>query len=89
VTEAVQPRPVPGPPRSGRGPSGPGPSVPSGPNAGPDAGTVPDAGPDSATVGDAGLPFADLADRPVADHVAVYEAEHERLQRELSTVDQL
>jgi hypothetical protein len=67
--------------------------VPSGPNAGPDAGpdagTVPDAGPDSATVGDAGLPFADLADRPVADHVAVYEAEHERLQRELSTVDQL
>ena len=50
---------------------------------------VPDAGPDSATVSDAGLPFADLTDRPVADHVAVYEAEHERLQRELSTVDQL
>ena len=34
-------------------------------------------------------PFADLADRPVADHVGVYEAEHERLQRELSTIDQL
>ena len=34
-------------------------------------------------------PFADLAARPVADHVAVYEAEHERLQRELSTIDQL
>jgi len=34
-------------------------------------------------------PFAGLADRPVAEHVAVYEAEHERLQRELSTIDQL
>ena len=36
-----------------------------------------------------GTPFADLVARPVADHVAVYEAEHERLQRELSTIDQL
>jgi hypothetical protein len=36
-----------------------------------------------------GSPFAGLADLPVADHVAVYEAEHERLQRELSTIDQL
>ena len=34
-------------------------------------------------------PFAGLAARPVAEHVAVYEAEHERLQRELSTIDQL
>jgi hypothetical protein len=34
-------------------------------------------------------PFAALADRPVADHVTVYEAELERLQRELSTIDQL
>ena len=33
--------------------------------------------------------FADLAERPVAEHVAVYEAEHDRLQRELSTIDQL
>ncbi len=33
--------------------------------------------------------FATLADRPVAEHVAVYEAEHDRLQRELSTIDQL
>jgi hypothetical protein len=36
-----------------------------------------------------GARFADLAGRPVAEHVAVYEAEHERLQRELSTIDQL
>ena len=34
-------------------------------------------------------PFDGLDDRPVAEHVAVYEAEHERLQRELSTIDQL
>ena len=34
-------------------------------------------------------PFAGLADRPVAEHVAVYEAELDRLQRELSTIDQL
>ena len=33
--------------------------------------------------------FAGLADRPVTEHVAVYEAEHDRLQRELSTIDQL
>jgi hypothetical protein len=36
-----------------------------------------------------GSRFAELAERPVAEHVAVYEAEHERLQRELSTIDQL
>ena len=34
-------------------------------------------------------PFALLADRPVAEHVAVFEAEHDRLRRELSTIDQL
>ena len=33
--------------------------------------------------------FADLEERPVAEHVAVFEAEHDRLQRELSTIDQL
>jgi hypothetical protein len=33
--------------------------------------------------------FAGLADRPVAEHVAVFEAEHDRLRRELSTIDQL
>jgi hypothetical protein len=34
-------------------------------------------------------PFAELDERPVAEHVAVYEAEHSRLQRELGTIDQL
>jgi hypothetical protein len=34
-------------------------------------------------------PFADLDEQPVAEHVAVFEAEHSRLQRELGTIDQL
>ena len=33
--------------------------------------------------------FADLGERPVAEHVAVFEAEHDRLQGELGTIDQL
>jgi hypothetical protein len=41
---------------------------------------------DSATGDDR---FADLDDQPVAEHVAVFETEHSRLQRELGTIDQL
>jgi hypothetical protein len=33
--------------------------------------------------------FEDLGQRPVSEHVAVFEAEHARLQRELGTIDQL
>lgn len=33
--------------------------------------------------------FEDLGQRPVAEHVAVFETEHARLQRELGTIDQL
>jgi hypothetical protein len=33
--------------------------------------------------------FQDLAQRPVPEHVAVFEAEHARLQRELATIDEL
>ena len=36
-----------------------------------------------------GEPFADLEHRPVAEHVAVFETEHARLQQELSSIDQL
>ena len=36
-----------------------------------------------------GHSFEDLAQRPVSEHVAVFENEHERLQRELGTIDQL
>ena len=34
-------------------------------------------------------PFAALAERPIAEHVAVFETEHARLERELGTIDQL
>jgi hypothetical protein len=33
--------------------------------------------------------FGDLEQRPVAEHVGVFEAEHARLQRELGTIDQV
>jgi hypothetical protein len=33
--------------------------------------------------------FTDLAERPVAEHVAAFEAEHARLERELGTIDRL
>ena len=49
-------------------------AAPEAPPAGPEAG---------------GERFADLAQRPVAEHVAVFEDEHGRLQRELGTIDQL
>ncbi|WP_138757291.1 hypothetical protein [Modestobacter altitudinis] len=72
-------RPVPGPPRPVPGPPRPA-AAPAAPAPAGPAGTVP-------------VPpaerFAALAERPVADHVAVFEAEHDRLQRELSTIDQL
>jgi hypothetical protein len=38
---------------------------------------------------DGGARFAELDRRPVTEHVAVFEAEHARLQRELGTIDQL
>ncbi|MGY1696649.1 hypothetical protein ACI780_17250 [Geodermatophilus sp. SYSU D00814] len=43
------------------------------------------AGPGSATA----AALAGLDQRPVAEHVAVFEAEHDRLRRELATIDQL
>ena len=43
------------------------------------------AAPDSSPPAD----FTDLDERPVAEHVAAFEAEHERLERELGTIDRL
>jgi hypothetical protein len=86
VTDPAQPRPVPGPPRLLPGPlTRPAPDAGAPESRAPESRAPEASGP--AAVGVA--PFADLASRPVADHVAVYEAEHERLQRELSTIDQL
>jgi hypothetical protein len=56
---------------------GPGPAAPSG------------AGPADPGPAEEHPSFAELAQRPVAEHVAVFEAEHARLQRELGTIDSL
>jgi hypothetical protein len=69
----------PTPPRPVPGPPRPGP----GPESAGDPGPSADTGPESQQ------PFEDLDERPVAEHVAVFEAEHSRLQRELGTIDQL
>jgi hypothetical protein len=76
MTEPSPTGPVPGPPRPVPGPS---------PRQGPPS-QVP-APPAEAGAGEDR--FADLDARPVAEHVAVFEAEHSRLQRELGTIDQL
>ena len=47
------------------------------------------AGDDPAAPTDAEGRFDDLDQRPVSEHVAVFEAEQDRLQRELGTIDQL
>jgi hypothetical protein len=79
MTEPSPPRPVPGPPRPGPGPVPAERSVP--------------APQETRQQGDAeaggGDPFADLAARPVGEHVDVFEAEHARLERELGTIDRL
>ena len=83
MSQPDQPRPVPGPsvlrPSVVR-PAGPGAAAPR-PVAVPGpAASAPSPGPS---------PFAGLSERPVSEHVAVFEAEHDRLQRELATIDQL
>jgi hypothetical protein len=48
--------------------------------------------PGPATPDEDGAPanrFADLDDRAVAEHVEVFEAEHDRLQSELGTIDRV
>jgi hypothetical protein len=76
MTEPSPSRPVPGPPRPGPGPGdAAGAPRPAAGTPGPAAG--------------AEDPYADLDERPVAEHVAVFETEHARLERELGTIDQL
>ena len=74
MSEPSPSRPVPGPPRPGPRP-GESPAVAP---AQPAAEGTPQQD-----------PFADLAGRPIAEHVAVFETEHARLERELGTSDQL
>ena len=80
-------RPVPGPPRPGPwGGAAPVPAAAMPHETQPDE-TQPDEAQPADT--DDGTSFADLDRRPVTEHVAVFEAEHVRLQRELGTIDQL
>ena len=51
--------------------------------------TEPNPTPTRDAAGDESDRFADLDERPVAEHVGVFETEHDRLQRELGTIDQL
>ncbi len=74
MTEPTPQRPVPGPPRP----------APVADSSAPEATPASPESRDSATDR-----FAELARRPVAEHVAVFEDEHGRLQRELGTIDQL
>jgi hypothetical protein len=84
MTEPSPARPVPGPPRPGPAPAG---HQPAGdPTAARPAEGQPPAPGDERPGADS---FEDLRQRPVAEHVAVFEAEHARLQRELGTIDHL
>ena len=74
MTQPTAPRPVPGPPRAAPGPA-----------AEPTTGRDVPAGQPEAPSPEHGL--AGLDALPVSEHVALFEAEHARLQRELGTID--
>ncbi len=77
--------PDPGPPRPGPGPRPP--VVPQ-PAAGLQAPLVDEPVPRSSAADEPGL-VERLGGLPVAEHATVLEAEHDRLQRRLATIDQL
>ena len=80
MTEPSSSRPVPGPHPAGRAASTP---------ADAREETGQDAPEGTVAGGYAGDPYDGLEERPVAEHVEVFEAEHARLQHELSTIDRL
>jgi len=90
MTEPSSARPVPGPPRpgpaagDGRLNSG----APADSSTAEESDSAVQPSPNEATQSEAPS-FGDLGQRPVAEHVGVFEAEHARLQRELGTIDQL
>jgi hypothetical protein len=86
MTEPTAPRPVPGSHRFA--------PVPPVPVADPPRGHSPVPGPAGSAAPAAQAPGADprlagLDELPVAEHVAVFEAEHARLQRDLGTIEPL
>ena len=95
MTEPSPARPVPGPPRPGPAPAGSRPTGgtrPDARSAGPAAdgsSAAVEPSPTEEATRPESASFEDLGQRPVAEHVGVFEAEHARLQRELGTIDQL
>jgi hypothetical protein len=87
MSEPSRPRPVPGPP-AGAAPR-PVPAEPAEARTAADATATDPTATEPTAAGSAPAPFADLDQRPVTEHVDVYEAEHARLERELRTIDQL
>jgi hypothetical protein len=87
MSEPSRPRPVPGPP-AGAAPR-PVPAEPAEAQTAADATATDPTATEPTAAGSAPAPFADLDQRPVTEHVDVYEAEHARLERELRTIDQL
>lgn len=81
MTEPSSSRPVPGPARPVPGADGSGPA-----SSSPATSSPASSSPARAAQGER---FAALADRPVAEHVEVFEAEHDRLQAELGTIDRI
>jgi hypothetical protein len=75
MTEPSAPRPAPGPGRPAPGSAAPSTTLPPTPPREPAA--------------EDRERFAGLEQRPVADHVEVFEAEHDRLQSELGTIDRV
>ena len=63
--------------------------VPGPPASGPAGQVVPPESSEPSEPADGSARFDDLAQLPVPEHVAVFEAEHDRLQRELGTIDRL
>jgi hypothetical protein len=93
MTEPSPARPVPGPPSPGPGPrpddDAARPTAERPAESAESAGHSADAGHSGDAGRDSDERFADLDQRPVSEHVAVFEAEHDRLRRELGTIDQL
>ena len=95
MTEPTAARPVPGPYRPNGAPApvpahlapaADGAPAARAPGTEPPAAGAP-AGPGEAEAPEQARRLADLGVLPVAEHVAVFEAEHARLQRELGTID--
>ncbi|MGY1835822.1 hypothetical protein ACI79P_11990 [Blastococcus sp. SYSU DS0510] len=91
MTEPTAPRPVPGPHRPGPAPVAvPGAASAAGPRPEPAAAeeaTATPAADEAARTDRGGRRLDGLDELPVSEHVAVFEAEHARLQRELGTID--